>query len=361
MESWPVMDGMFSGVFALEIGIDAQHAGTPIKGFSVTMFAQAWSIFVSWGDGTADRYINETFVDPQHTYNSPGTYTLLYVGIPHWAGIPTTGWANIAPFVKKVLTPFPRLREEQGLPTLQGADKMTEICDNLYTNARYLDSPLTWISNLFEGCASLTEVGNSVFSGVNMRADGQFSILDGLFRNASALRSVGDIFHGYGFTGVTEVYSIFAGCTALKNISEGVFRTMPNVRVMSGCFSNSGLLDIPPGLFSRQADLERAGKCFSGTNITTIPPGLFSHNPNLTSVAGCFSWTKITTIPEDLFSQCPNIEDFEGCFEGCSDIVGNVPALWEQYPDANGDACFRGCVNAANYDDIPLEWRRREI
>ena len=52
-----------------------------------------------------------------------------------------------------------------------------------------------------------------------------------------------------------------------------------------------------------------------------------------------------------------NAVTFIETFYGCSGITSEVPELWISHPDATGTYCYMRCTNAANYADIPADWR----
>ena len=82
------------------------------------------------------------------------------------------------------------------------------------------------------------------------------------------------------------------------------------------------------------------------------------YNTELTNVAYCFyGCSKIKHIPPKIFRFNKKITNFSYAFANCTGIVGDVPELWNEFPDATGTGCFRGCTNASNYADIPDNWK----
>ena len=70
----------------------------------------------------------------------------------------------------------------------------------------------------------------------------------------------------------------------------------------------------------------------------------------------------LVTVPSDLFDGF-NTEgksfNFDYCFQRCTNITSAVPELWNR-TDMNivsHRGCFGFCTNAANYNDIPDDWK----
>lgn len=106
--------------------------------------------------------------------------------------------------------------------------------------------------------------------------------------------------------------------------------------------------------------LEVCYNLFNNSNITSIPEELFKNAEKLQSVRGLFSnCTNLTSIPPTLLDNSPNIIDFSFMFRGCTNLEGNTPEWWNRNPELSRSqtgACFKGCNNLDNYDDIPLNW-----
>lgn len=143
----------------------------------------------------------------------------------------------------------------------------------------------------------------------------------------------------------------------LVSIPKDLLRNIPNLSVAHNMFLNCGIKSIPTGLFDYTPNLTSLFNCFSGTSITAIPENLFERTPNLTNLSYCFAGTDIESIPEKLFDYTPNMTDFSRCFRNCRRLTGNVPPLWEMFPNANGRGCFAFCPNISNIDDIPASWK----
>ncbi|MGN0464894.1 MAG: hypothetical protein ACI4F9_00925 [Lachnospiraceae bacterium] len=92
--------------------------------------------------------------------------------------------------------------------------------------------------------------------------------------------------------------------------------------------------------------------------LTGIPENLFANCPNATDFSRCFEdcWS-LASIPENLFANCPNATDFSRCFCYCGGLTGKVPELWKRVNVTKYRQCFLGCTSAANYTDIPYDWK----
>ena len=96
-------------------------------------------------------------------------------------------------------------------------------------------------------------------------------------------------------------------------------------------------------------------------SLTSIPAGLFD---NCTAVAD-FSSTfrncqSLTSIPAWLLDNCTAVKYFISTFYNCRSLTSAVPELWNaaKWPNVTSyDDCFGNCTNAANYADIPADWK----
>ena len=115
---------------------------------------------------------------------------------------------------------------------------------------------------------------------------------------------------------------------------------------------------IPSTLFYNLKSRTNFNNCFRNAIFINIPSKLFDSNINALSFDYCFFNDEFTTfVPQDLFIKNINANSFKYCFFGCRSIVSPVPELWITHPNANGQGCYYGCINAANYSSIPSSWR----
>lgn len=161
-------------------------------------------------------------------------------------------------------------------------------------------------------------------------------------------------------TQVTDFTDCFNNCTKITSIPSELFANNTQVIYFSGCFSGcNALADIPPDLFANNTHVSHFNRCFfSCDSLTSIPSELFANNTQATDFSSCFSTcTGLISVPPELFANNTQATNFNRCFSGCSNITSAVPELWNTHPNASHSACFRGCKNAANYADIPDDWK----
>lgn len=167
---------------------------------------------------------------------------------------------------------------------------------------------------------------------------------------------------------VTEILSTFQESAAtqyvnvannpyLKSVPEWLFDNFFTKYGIGGFFVGCGIKEVPAGLFKNWQDAQSFYQTFMGSALEKIPPDLFKNCESVWTFNQTFAFTPIEGIPPQLFDSCKNMIEFYHTFEGCTSVKTNVPELWKQFPNATGYGCFRGCINAANYDSIPEDWR----
>lgn len=155
----------------------------------------------------------------------------------------------------------------------------------------------------------------------------------------------------------------FMYCRKLTYIPSGLFDNCSIAEYFDSCFSycfyeaSSYSAAIPAGLFDYNPKVKSFSATFWDSMIPYIPNGLFDNCPLAEDFSSCFGRSYITTIPHDLFDNNPLANDFSWCFEDCSGITDDVPALWLDFPSADGYGCFSGCTRATNYSSIPSDWK----
>lgn len=126
------------------------------------------------------------------------------------------------------------------------------------------------------------------------------------------------------------------------------------------CYACINLLEIPYGLLDNCSLVENFSDSFNYcTSIAEIPDNLFTNCINAKNVRNCFNTcSSIISIPNNIFVNCLELNDITACFANCVGVVTSVPNLWDTYlNNINHRSCFRRCTNAANYLDIPSDWR----
>lgn len=192
----------------------------------------------------------------------------------------------------------------------------------------------------------------------------------------------------------------FYGCTALQNISEGLFDKNTQITIFAGCFGKcKALKSIPKGLFDKNLEVTIFNACFTGCEtLQSIPKGLFDNNTKATAFSDCFNeCTALKSVPEGLFDKNKEARTFGYCFSGCKKLflnkkifstsdypydifagkemrfeycffiagydleggAGTAPDLWN-YKMGNKAwetrSCFTEAENLTNWNDIPAEW-----
>ena len=357
MESWPAfdaVDGMFSFI------IDTQAGGARYYSLGLTIDPNNSGVTISWGDGSTQSGVSGT---NGHTYSVDGIYIIIVVGLVKDVSFSGFGGSLLA-----VNSPIP-------------ADPDATLKRN-------------YLSNMFKGCSNLQALPKGLFHNFY---DNHYVIynIESVFDGCSSLRKVpDDLFEGATLltpfdSGVMVASRMFAGCSALSEVPAGLFSNSEfgKIQVAEEIFAESGLEEIPDHFFSTFTICTRFNDAFSKCthlrkigdnifdgcqravqfrsifrachNLTDIGKRLFSvlNNASVFSYAfsGCYS---LETLPADLFdmywSGSPN---FDYCFYEDSGITSEVPELWLYYPNSYKSACFSGCTNAANYNDIPNAWK----
>lgn len=294
MESWPAFDPSIGKILGFTVMIDQELTSMTYR-FST--FLESGSI--DWGDGTIEQIHQRQFLYNTHEYGTPGIYHIQVTGT--LLGV-TWALPAISPVEKSIMACL--VSVDTPIPDIP-SDKLPYVVDAIYTT-----------SEMFAGCSNLVYVHPRLF-------------------------------RAYTRDGVTFCPrpEMFSGCRSLEKIPPSLFRGV-HIRGM-----------LPGGTlteFSLQG-------CFNGcTSLTDIPDGLFD-NPwfeDCESIKNLFSGcVSLKHFPDDLFSGLESVINCAGAFENCYSITKNVPPLWDIYPNANGINCFRNCVNAANYNAIPPNWK----
>lgn len=96
----------------------------------------------------------------------------------------------------------------------------------------------------------------------------------------------------------------------------------------------------------------------SGSNAPIVlTKNVLAGCSNITNMDRTFEASGITAIENGALDGLGNVANFQRCFYNCNKITGDVPELWNMYPNASGSGCFAGCTNAANYNSIPASWK----
>ena len=255
---------------------------------------------------------------------------------------------------------------------------LTAIPDNLFNKCTKVSSfekcfhscyKLSTIPHrLFDNCVVVTDFSNCFRSCIGLA-----TIPQGLFDCCTKVRTFYWCFEGCNnltaipqglFDKCTEVYDFsgcFSGCKLIPAIPQGLFDKCTEVTSFSSCFYDCAqLTSIPFDLFKNCSKVNTFRFCFrSCIGLTTIPQGLFDYCTEVKDFEYCFtSCSEIISIPQGLFDNCTKVTTFNYCFDSCEKITSLLPPLWIKYygKTVTKTGCFRNCVNAGNWDEVPTSW-----
>lgn len=152
----------------------------------------------------------------------------------------------------------------------------------------------------------------------------------------------------------------FSGCSKLETLPAKLFYGCSVATVFSGTFEHcTSLKTVPADLFIGNIKALSFVKAFyTCSALETIPETLFAGCKNATLFTDCFMMcTALAGIPENLFIHNNSINNMERAFYACTNITTNVPELWLRDNIQYHSECYRSCINALNYEQIPYEWR----
>lgn len=154
----------------------------------------------------------------------------------------------------------------------------------------------------------------------------------------------------------------FYRCFELESVPPNLLKHCRNITTANSTFSDCGKLTIPEGLFSGCSLVTSFIMTFGfvGEDIPaqSIPSDLFSGCTSAENFMRCFNYANIKTVPESLFDETPNANYFFSTFTATSPtIISTVPKLWDMFPNAYGETCFRGQTLINGYESIPSDWK----
>lgn len=298
--------------------------------FTIGYFTGSYSfwangdITIDWGDGESESYSqSDAEYATYHEYNyNRDNHANGYIRIKISGELTYINFVNNQ--ILTVETPFPKSMEAADFRyCFQNCPVLNSVPEGLFENC----VSSTNFTSCFEECTSLTKIPK------------------GLFRNCLKAQNF---------------ISCFRNCNKLIEIEEEIFAGCVSAEYFSDCFSNCyNLAEMAEGMFLECVSAKYFDSTFSNCTALhgSIPQGLFDDCTEVESFKQCFYRTKIVEIPKDLFDKCTKVKDFSLTFSYCSNITSSVPELWnrtniEEYTD-----CYYGCTNAANYADIPDDWK----
>lgn len=223
----------------------------------------------------------------------------------------------------------------------QDCDGLTSAPDLFGGGTPLLES----ISNMFNGCKSMTSVFNGMFrypmniksaayafantaittipdGFLDSQAFGNCITISSMFRNCSELTTVPTrMFLGLGK--VTDASYIFSGCGKLAFGRAGAggdhsFEGLGACTTFEGALQNTATSAPYTFMFPLCRDLKNVSYMFDGCKqLTVVPTNLDTTAPNVENFSYTFrGCTALTDIPEDYFSLMPNANNFMDTFNG---------------------------------------------
>lgn len=230
--------------------------------------------------------------------------------------------------------------------TFLGCTSLKEIPAGLFSS---LAASKTKFTGTFKECAALETIPSGLFADNTLATH-----FNEAFRDCISLKSIPEGLIGENQK-VTYVTDMFAGCTSLTAIPEDLFSGTPAITGFDGTFADCKSLEsIPETLFSA-----------IGTKTSSV------------SFVECFyNCSSLKSLPAGLFDTVRRINYIDGCFYGCTSLTGESPYtmigdekvhLYERtkgddFPQvpasaSSHEACFNGCTNLTDYNQIPSDWK----
>jgi len=271
---------------------------------------------INYGDGSGAKKVQVyNSVNASHSYSDIGTYTVKIEGI---------------------CNSFESFEGDANIPLT-----LTKIVSWGRVGLTYLT---------LSGCNLITEIPNDNYGGLKdvLSFGGTFTGLGILSIPSRLFRYVGN---------VSNFQSCFDGCANITEVPEGLMdycTSAVNVKIMfDDCAS---LQTIHASLFANCPLIDSIYFTFKATALTNIPDGLLDNCPLIINAMGAFENTDIVSIPANLFAH-QTMTNLYNTFKNCTQITGDVPALWLTYPAMALPQSFNGCINASNYASIPANWK----
>lgn len=287
------------------------------------------------------------------------------------------GCSGITEITDQLFANLPSTLQKFTCSNMFEASKVAAIPENLFANLPSTLTSLTCggmfkssdVAEIPENLFSLTNTVLTSFSCGETFTSTKLTIIpEGLFSHLpETLTSIS--------LGTTNPDGMFEG-TAITEIPENLFANLPetvtSIYLAKTFKSTKSLTTIPGTLFANlPAGLKTLTLCplssggygtFSYSGITEIPEGLFDSLPE--NVTGDWSHafdycTSLTTIPATFGSGIRNVSSIklDMMFYGDKGITSDLPELWNTLDQTSHSGCFRDCINASNYDQVPAGWK----
>lgn len=104
---------------------------------------------------------------------------------------------------------------------------------------------------------------------------------------------------------------MFNSCSNLQETSDNIFLEAPKLKSASYLFNDSGLRYIPNNLFRNNLDIEVLSNCFTNTNVVNMPLLFLNNHPELHCIMYMFSNTKLEYVNKDFLIKSINMDNVE--------------------------------------------------
>ncbi len=175
-------------------------------------------------------------------------------------------------------------------------------------------SNVTDMGSMFDGCSGLTSLDVSNFNTSNVTNMGGFrgGIMGGMFSGCYRLTSL-DV-SNFNTSNVTSMSYMFSGCSGLTSLDLSNFNTS-NVTNMNGMFMGCSLTSLDLSNFNT-SNVTNMSSMFSYCSGLTIDLSNFNTS-NVTNMTGMFSGCILTSLDLSNFNTS-NVTNMNGMFMGCS-------------------------------------------
>ena len=161
---------------------------------------------------------------------------------------------------------------------------------------------------------------------------------------------------------ITSYSGMFYNCKSLTAIPETL--TIPNsVTICSFMFYYCSSLTELPSTFTIHNSVTNCFYMFQGCSSLTELPSTFTIPNLVTNYSSMFK--DCSSLTSNISNIWPSTWNHTGTinlsymFDGCSKIVGTVPAdkLWNSGKTFDSNHCFYKCTSLTNYAEIPEDWK----
>ena len=174
-------------------------------------------------------------------------------------------------------------------------------------------SNVTDMGSMFDGCSGLTSLDVSNFNTSNVTNMGGFmgGIMGGMFSGCYRLTSL-DL-SNFNTSNVTDMSRMFSDCSGLTSLDVSHFNTS-NVTNMSRMFSGCILTSLDLSNFNT-SNVTNMNGMFMGCSLTSLDLSNFNTS-NVTNMSSMFSYCSGLTIDLSNFNTS-NVTNMGGMFSGC--------------------------------------------